>query len=1456
MSIFVSASSSSNNNNEEEVVGLNNVNRHRNNVTYNTRPVRSSSVPNITQISPKRRRSFGAKIGSKMWSLLRRGSSSSSSASRARARSLATNDDSYDVEYEDNFDNNDDGNHDPSNYDGNTGYNSQNGSPFTTPELRGMVTPPQSPSSSHHFKEQENFSLATPPQSPTKQRLSLYSLLKRSKSNSSVGGKSYITSNGSSNGNTTKAPPHTIRFMDNFYILDPNSTAILADALISNRNTSNARKILNSIGKFCSKTNIYKVFDCGIPRNTEEEDDVCPEKMKQLLNANEYNKQNILQASHNGNHLGPSWNILFKVTSDIADWLYYFGPYFTNDANISINHESNNYRNNFVKYPHKQHAIVLLGSSTVVMHTIATAYYLRMSNDPSVEESMRYALGVMKQNTRVTPIRRLKSPKRKKNKSKSNSNNTNNINKVSNGRTSNGQKMVDYVKQKLGIYSKFDKAEFLKKSRLLGDLLYAHKQERLLINMNNNSTNYVGDKNIVKYNSNNNNNNNNNKKQAWIENVNNAAPSPGTAMNMLQRSNLKSGSDDDGEEDSDTNNKKRQMLLSALPPKSRMKLRTILLHSIPHVTVTGCRPYVMIMNSKNELLFTSMIGGVRNATWLDNVISFHPNIEVDSEFQIRIYHLPNGRPGVRLFDAILRTSSCCDFKRPTNSVDSDESEDEYGSYDNDSIPLDEEDIVGHHRDIVKEHSDWGEEEKQKEIATRNTDVDVRDRIITLKRSDLNLVDEMNSCIGEFFRVSIVLSNIAKEIVIVEDDEIETESGIIDKKKDGKKKANALTTRRANNTIQNAIENALKSRNFDSPPYLKCMNIECGHMIQIEPNPSDNEDDNLFHKNNQSSNKTTQIVVCPECCKGTYLPNIAEPTKKACERRFVTSSKPRHLLGNDEDEMYDEEEDEFGDGYMYADGRLPTYNMNNNSEQEGGRNTADIVVGDRITALWKEGTQRSFPGYYPGVIVRINQQDRTFAVLYDDGYMDREVKRSSIKVEGLDDGDDDGDDDGAGDNENGNVGNNTDQNNNVTFSQPPPPPPLRPPPPPRRYSRQSSMNNNSNGNDEERTQWMSLLTEMFPSHDIFTLCKWIDHGLSSNMTLDQVVEDIVNDRILPQSAMLNENMNGDGNDNGENNMYYNTSMSARLCMQTPFGEGRVERETVYEGNKFYVLKLSWGRAYINEKEVRNTRISLSPPPEIYQNFNNNNSSSNQSTARPNRSLPPPPLFAAIGNVSNNNTRLSPPQLNVERERQISADEEFARQLQNSFANANNLEMTLDDVNDMSEEALIELVLGESSTNNRNNNTNNTIEERYQSFMNNRPGNVGRDGRPRGIPAPLLMNRVSGGRIGRTRNNNSLNVHNRSSSNNNSSGSNNISSNFRRKLGGASVSEITRLPKFVYVPSAKHTGTSKSCTVCMEDYKEGDSLRTLPCLHQFHANCIDEWLGYKSSCPVCKASITDC
>ncbi|KAK9019349.1 hypothetical protein V6N11_053874 [Hibiscus sabdariffa] len=33
---------------------------------------------------------------------------------------------------------------------------------------------------------------------------------------------------------------------------------------------------------------------------------------------------------------------------------------------------------------------------------------------------------------------------------------------------------------------------------------------------------------------------------------------------------------------------------------------------------------------------------------------------------------------------------------------------------------------------------------------------------------------------------------------------------------------------------------------------------------------------------------------------------------------------------------------------------------------------------------------------------------------------------------------------------------------------------------------------------------------------------------------------------------------------------------------------------------------------------------------------------------------------------------------------------------------------------------------------------------------------------------------------------------------------------------------------------------TCSVCLEQVSVGDLIRSLPCLHQFHANCIDPWL----------------
>ena len=45
----------------------------------------------------------------------------------------------------------------------------------------------------------------------------------------------------------------------------------------------------------------------------------------------------------------------------------------------------------------------------------------------------------------------------------------------------------------------------------------------------------------------------------------------------------------------------------------------------------------------------------------------------------------------------------------------------------------------------------------------------------------------------------------------------------------------------------------------------------------------------------------------------------------------------------------------------------------------------------------------------------------------------------------------------------------------------------------------------------------------------------------------------------------------------------------------------------------------------------------------------------------------------------------------------------------------------------------------------------------------------------------------------------------------------------------------------------------CSICMEDFTEGEELVLCPCKHCCHECCIKEWLKLKNSCPLCKLNI---
>ncbi|EOA37797.1 hypothetical protein CARUB_v100085910mg, partial [Capsella rubella] len=63
---------------------------------------------------------------------------------------------------------------------------------------------------------------------------------------------------------------------------------------------------------------------------------------------------------------------------------------------------------------------------------------------------------------------------------------------------------------------------------------------------------------------------------------------------------------------------------------------------------------------------------------------------------------------------------------------------------------------------------------------------------------------------------------------------------------------------------------------------------------------------------------------------------------------------------------------------------------------------------------------------------------------------------------------------------------------------------------------------------------------------------------------------------------------------------------------------------------------------------------------------------------------------------------------------------------------------------------------------------------------------------------------------------------------------------------------RLKQQIYKSSNRSPQEVEPCCICQEEYNEGEEMGTLECGHNFHSQCIKEWLKLKNLCPICKTT----
>lgn len=72
-------------------------------------------------------------------------------------------------------------------------------------------------------------------------------------------------------------------------------------------------------------------------------------------------------------------------------------------------------------------------------------------------------------------------------------------------------------------------------------------------------------------------------------------------------------------------------------------------------------------------------------------------------------------------------------------------------------------------------------------------------------------------------------------------------------------------------------------------------------------------------------------------------------------------------------------------------------------------------------------------------------------------------------------------------------------------------------------------------------------------------------------------------------------------------------------------------------------------------------------------------------------------------------------------------------------------------------------------------------------------------------------------------------------------------------GLTKEQIDNLSTRTYGQVSLEGEIGRACSVCINEYAQGNKLRRLPCSHEFHIHCIDRWLSENNTCPICRQPI---